>query len=254
MKTLLLMAFCASGILAGTKEWNRFCNMKVCNHCRSYLVRVMNPIGDKHYLRCSIITTNNNCCQYDTDIRQNLFTDRQCKGAPTEQLMEVYQKTVQIENCGTEQQNQTDLVTELDEVFDNFDLDNEVCPKSSTDCLDLSGEIKTFQDKIIQFNTTSCSITYKEMQTCGYIIEEKYNSDLITALTYASILLLGALFGAGVVAAVLWKKKDNKRLKTQLNRRRSLDPVQLMSTKPTVYSKANEASLLKDNVATVNES
>lgn len=94
--------------------------------------------------------------------------------------MEVYQKTVQIENCGTEQQNQTDLVTELDEVFDNFDLDNEVCPKSSTDCLDLSGEIKTFQDKIIQFNTTSCSITYKEMQTCGYIIEEKYNSDLIT--------------------------------------------------------------------------
>lgn len=76
----------------------------------------------------------------------------------------------------------------------------------------------------------------------------------ILALTYASILLLGALFGAGVVAAVLWKKKDNKRLKTQLNRRRSLDPVQLMSTKPTVYSKANEASLLKDNVATVNES
>merc|ERR1712131_288465 len=55
------------------QNYKNYCSNKVCNKCRSYLVRNYRDRTDRLWLMCSALARNKNCCQFESG--PTLFTE-----------------------------------------------------------------------------------------------------------------------------------------------------------------------------------
>jgi len=225
VKVIITATVLITGYMAGQAEWNKFCKPQVCNHCWSYMIRTLNPRGDSHFMRCSILTANDNCCpeKYNSKYNSKLFTVTQpCSPEdPPGKLVEHKQTKISIANCLTSSEEEDLSVKTTIELFDENSAAN-VCSPSG-DCLDsrVSTEVS---DRNTTDLTGTCNITVVKHATCQEILVTKTKDDLYKVGSYVVVLIVGIIFGAGVYAFKVYRKKDQLGLQYQHARRTSNHP------------------------------
>jgi len=89
-----------------------------------------------------------------------------------------------MENCNDET-SADNITSELNNVFEDFELENDKCTGDTKNCISLADDLKQWENGKYDFDTIPCTetggeITIKEKQTCQQIMAEKQNDDLIT--------------------------------------------------------------------------
>jgi len=239
-KILLLSLYSLQFAVVESAKFKNYCSPKVCNKCRSYLVRNYGDRSDRLWLMCSALARNEECCSFVSG--PTLFTEvsqvnleAACSNQPQNYTILSGKREIEIENCDLEESNE-DLKSFLqDEAgLGNSEI-SKICADSCTDpetcssCFDVNEKMNEIefwhqehpQQSLFDPQSNKCAIVQNEFQSCAAVYNVKRQEDIKTGLSYA----LGAVF-IGVLIALTallmkYKKRDDERLSKNLNRRKS---------------------------------
>jgi len=246
MKRSLLVTCLFGTALSGNRA--KYCTERVCNHCWSYLLRVMNPLGDKHFVRCSILTANKDCCSSKSNsVHSNVFTVKNpdCDGKPDSTLVKAKTIELTIEGCSSSSRtiNTTpelqdheipNDISTLMNVFDPTELD--VC--SGNECISLNSP-----NVQVQQNEKTCRVTYEEWETCAEVTKTHNTDQLKQGLVYTMIALIGSLVTLTFVWVIFWLRRDRVKLeKANSERRKSMGKSISPNNSPKNISKFTSVS------------
>jgi len=201
-------------------NFKSYCTTKVCNKCRSYLVR---NYRDRLWLMCSALARNDECCSFLSG--PTLFTTESLKGAceskPGETEILMGYVVYDDENCDG---NNDTLASDLKNLIDiNQD---EIC-NDNDDCFNLTDEMTKLEEKakeeeesdkpVFQMNQMSsgkadCKIRKNNYISCAAVQQQERMDNIKTGLGYTFGSLFFVLVGALVAVVIKFKKKEDVRL------------------------------------------
>jgi len=168
------------------QNYKNYCSNKVCNKCRSYLVRNYRDRTDRLWLMCSALARNDKCCRFESG--PTLFTVRDktgsCVNQPDAHVVEVGYKKYEISECDQNEdpkQISTDILDELGYTdVDSIDFEN-ACANDIGDCVLVSDAIQQLKDEVDQverlFDTDirngSCEIRMNQFESCAVVRQQE---------------------------------------------------------------------------------
>jgi len=206
--------------ITNASNFKSYCTTKVCNKCRSYLVR---NYRDRLWLMCSALARNDECCSFLSG--PTLFTTESLKGAceskPGETEILMGYVVYDDENCDG---NNDTLASDLKNLIDiNQD---EICDDND-ECFNLTDEMTKLEEKakqeeesakpVFQMNQMSsgkadCKIRKNNYISCAAVQKQERMDNIKTGLGYTFGSLFFVLVGALVAVVIKFKKKEDIRL------------------------------------------
>jgi len=206
--------------ITNASNFKSYCTTKVCNKCRSYLVR---NYRDRLWLMCSALARNDECCSFLSG--PTLFTTESLKGAceskPGETEILMGYVVYDDENCDG---NNDTLANDLKSLIDiNQD---EICDDND-ECFNLTDEMTKLEEKakqeeesakpVFQMNQMSsgkadCKIRKNNYISCAAVQKQERMDNIKTGLGYTFGSLFFVLVGALVAVVIKFKKKEDIRL------------------------------------------
>lgn len=224
-------------VFAGDKAWGNYCNTKVCNKCRSYLVRNYRVKEDRYWIMCSTLARNKFCCDFSHG--PTLFTVGDfCRDQPSEKLVEVERVSINKDLNSTEcdviknSADESQIKSELEEPFLKFEqlVSNDVsqlcCDEKAQNCqngscLIIESEAKKLANKTKDGRRSElmmkdgCEMEYVEYLPCAVVNTNQQSDKLQEIAVYVGLVFVGALIGACMIAIIVWKRRDTQRLEIQ---------------------------------------
>jgi len=107
-RKILLSLYSLQFALVESAKFKNYCSPKVCNKCRSYLVRNYGDRSDRLWLMCSALARNEECCSFVSG--PTLFTEvsqvnleAACSNQPQNYTILSGKRKIEIENCDLEE-------------------------------------------------------------------------------------------------------------------------------------------------------
>lgn len=240
MTRKILLSFLA---IAESAKFKNYCSPKVCNKCRSYLVRNYGDRSDRLWLMCSALARNEECCSFVsgptlfTEVSQVNLEDA-CANQPQNYTILSAKREIEIENCDLDESAEDLKLFLRDEAGLGDSEVTKICSDESCsdpdqcspgNCFDVNEQMNEIefwheehpQQSLFDPQSNKCAIVQNEFKSCAAVYNDKRQDDIKTGLSYA----LGAVF-IGVLIALTallmkYKKRDDERLSKNLNRRKS---------------------------------
>jgi len=219
------------------QNYKNYCSNKVCNKCRSYLVRNYRDRTDRLWLMCSALARNKNCCQFESG--PTLFTLKDpvgfCTNNPDETFTLVGYQLYNLNSSECESSTpelvESDLLVELGvDSVDQVDLDY-ACVNETSDqskCTTVASAVKDVEDYENQHGLlfqaeNKCQIRMNEYESCAAVMKEKTLSDFKQGAGWVLGVVFCGAFIALIVVTTKYKKRETQRLKLhqEINRRAS---------------------------------
>merc|ERR1712131_88882 len=183
--------------ITNASNFKSYCTTKVCNKCRSYLVR---NYRDRLWLMCSALARNDECCSFLSG--PTLFTTESLKGAceskPGETEILMGYVVYDDENCDDNDEcfNLTDEMTKLEEKAKQEEESSK----------------PVFQMNQMSSGKADCKIRKNNYISCAAVQKQERMDNIKTGLGYTFGSLFFVLVGALVAVVIKFKKKEDIRL------------------------------------------
>jgi len=158
----------------------------------------MHPSGDKHFMRCSILTANKDCCENSSAVHSNIFSDKNpnCDGQPGSTLVKTKTVEVTVEGCARSSRSvepefsetpEIEIPNDVAELMDDFEPEKlEMC--YGTECINLDNS-----DIKIRPAQSDCTVRYEQCETCAAVTKTHNTDKIMQGLVYTMIALIGSL-------------------------------------------------------------
>jgi len=219
------------------QNYKNYCSNKVCNKCRSYLVRNYRDRTDRLWLMCSALARNKNCCHFESG--PTLFTLKDpvgfCSNNPDTTFVNVGYQVYNLNDteCDstTPETVENELLSELGvNAIEDVNLDlaciNKITEESTCSTVaDAVKEVADYEEQQGQLFQTEnkCQIRLNEYETCAAVMKDKKISDVKKGAGWVLGVVFCGAFVALIVLTTRYKKRETERLKLhqEINRRAS---------------------------------